>query len=102
MIKLDFVYPESRALGGRQGNTASMLDGMLASYFDSVVSEARYKLLRNRKIMMINLKDKSISHLLAHKGVQLSHLESQQIEILSHELSCAHCKLLSGFRLVEI
>ena len=52
--------------------------------------------------MMINLEDKVIAHLLAHKGVQLSHLESQQIEILSHELSCAHCKLLSGFRLVEI
>ena len=55
-----------------------------------------------RKIMMIYLKDKAIAHLLAHKGVQLSHLESQLIEILSHELSCAHCKLLSGFRLVEI
>ena len=52
--------------------------------------------------MMINLEDKAIAHLLAHKGVQLSHLESQLIEILSHELSCAHCKLLSGFRLVEI
>ena len=52
--------------------------------------------------MMINLKDKAIAHLLAHKGVQLSRLESQQIEILSHELSCAHCKLLPGFRLVEI
>ena len=38
---------------------------------------------------------------LAHKGVQLSHLESQQIEILSHKLSCAHCKLLSGFGLVK-
>ena len=33
-----------------------------------------------RKTLMINL--------LAHKGEQLSHLESQQIEILSHELSC--------------
>ena len=43
---------------------------------------------------MINLEDKAIAHLLAHKGVQLSHLESQQIEILSHELSYAHCKLL--------
>ena len=52
--------------------------------------------------MMINLKDKAIAHLLAHNGVQLSRLESQQIEILSHELSCAHCKLLPGFRLVEI
>ena len=52
--------------------------------------------------MMINLKDKAIAHLLAHKGVQLSRLESKQIEILSHELSCAHCKLLHGFRLVEI
>ena len=51
--------------------------------------------------MMINLIDKAIAHLLAHKGVQLSHLESQRIEILSHELSCAHCKLLSGFRLVK-
>ena len=52
--------------------------------------------------MIINLKDKAIAHLLTHKGVQLSHLESQQIEILSHALSCAHCKLLSGFRLVKI
>ena len=52
--------------------------------------------------MMINLKDKVIALLLAHKGVQLRHLESHEIEILSHELSCAHCKLLPGFRLVEI
>ena len=52
--------------------------------------------------MMINLKDKAIAHLVTHKGVQLNHLESQQIEILSHELACANCKLLSGFRLVEI
>ena len=51
---------------------------------------------------MIYRKDKAIAHLLAHKGVQFNHLESQLIEILSHELSCAHCKLLSGFRLVEI
>ena len=51
---------------------------------------------------MIYVKDKVIAHLLAHKGVQLSHLESQVIEILSHKLSCAHCKLLSSFRLVEI
>ena len=51
--------------------------------------------------MMINLIDKAIAHLLAHKGVQLSHLESQQIEVLSHKLSCAHCKLLSGFGLVK-
>ena len=28
---------------------------------------------------MIYLKDKAIAHLLAHKGVQLSHLESQLI-----------------------
>ena len=48
MIELDFVYPESRALGGRQGNTVSMLDGMLASYFDSVVGDAWNKLLLNR------------------------------------------------------
>ena len=61
-----------------------------------VFSYGKYK-----KIMMINLIDKAIAHLLAHKGVQLSHLESQRIEILSHELSCAHCKLLSGFRLVK-
>ena len=47
---------------------------------------------------MINLEDKAIAHLLADKGVQLSHLESQQIKIVSHELSCAH--ELSGFRLV--
>ena len=52
--------------------------------------------------MMINLKDKAITHPLAHKGVQSNHLESQQIEILCHELFCAYCKLLSGFRLVEV
>ena len=51
---------------------------------------------------MIYQKDKAIAHLLAHKGVQFNHLESQLIEILSYELSCAHCKLLSSFRLVEI
>ena len=52
-------------------------------------------------MMMINLIDKAIAHLLAHKSVQLSHLESERIEIWSHELSCAYCKLLSGFRQVK-
>ena len=41
-----------------------------------------------------------VTYLLAHRGVQLSHLGPQQTETLTHAHACAHCTPIIGIRLV--